>query len=92
MLQSCSESDQDAATPIDADADNEIRIVLFGGAMATGIYVAEETGLFADEGISVSVKDTPNSTYLMTELVKGNYEMAQASIIVIRVEKGIDRR
>jgi ABC-type nitrate/sulfonate/bicarbonate transport system substrate-binding protein len=48
--------------------------------MATGIYVAEETGLFADENLAVSVKDTPNSIYLMTELVKGNYDIAQASI------------
>jgi ABC-type nitrate/sulfonate/bicarbonate transport system substrate-binding protein len=54
--------------------------VLFGGIMATGIYVAEETGLFADENLAVSVKDTPNSIYLMTELVKGNYDIAQASI------------
>jgi ABC-type nitrate/sulfonate/bicarbonate transport system substrate-binding protein len=58
----------------------DIRLVLFGGIMATGIYVAEDTGLFAEENINVSVKNTPNSIYLMTELVKGNYDIAQASI------------
>jgi ABC-type nitrate/sulfonate/bicarbonate transport system substrate-binding protein len=63
-----------------ASNQQEVRIVLFGGIMATGIYVAEDTGLFADENLVVSVKDTPNSIYLMTELVKGNYDIAQASI------------
>ena len=63
-----------------ASETREVRLVLFGGIMATGIYVAEETGLFAEENLAVSVKDTPNSIYLMTELVKGNYDIAQASI------------
>jgi ABC-type nitrate/sulfonate/bicarbonate transport system substrate-binding protein len=63
-----------------ASDTKEVRLVLFGGIMATGIYVAEETGLFAEENLSVSVKNTPNSIYLMTELVKGNYDIAQASI------------
>lgn len=58
----------------------EIRLVLFGGIMATGIYVAEDTGLFAKENLRVSIKNTPNSIYLVTELVKGNYDIAQASI------------
>jgi len=63
-----------------ASETKEVRLVLFGGIMATGIYVAEETGLFAEENLSVSVKNAPNSIYLMTELVKGNYDIAQASI------------
>ncbi len=68
--------------PVYADqtTGSEIRVVLFGGIMATGIYVAQDTGLFAQENLEVSVKDTPNSIYLMTELVKGNYDIAQASI------------
>ncbi|MCP4301158.1 MAG: ABC transporter substrate-binding protein [Gammaproteobacteria bacterium] len=63
-----------------AEEPREIRLVLFGGIMATGIYVAEDTGLFAEENLQVTVKNTPNSIYLMTELVKGNYDIAQASI------------
>jgi ABC-type nitrate/sulfonate/bicarbonate transport system substrate-binding protein len=63
-----------------ADEPRELKLVLFGGIMATGIYVAEETGLFAEENIEISVKNTPNSIYLVTELVKGNYDIAQASI------------
>jgi len=63
-----------------ASEPHELRLVLFGGIMATGIYVAEDTGLFAEENLQVSVKNTPNSIYLMTELVKGNYDIAQASI------------
>lgn len=63
-----------------AEQPRELKLVLFGGVMATGIYVAQDTGLFAQENLQVSVKDTPNSIYLMTELVKGNYDIAQASI------------
>ena len=67
-------------SPATASDTKQVRLVLFGGIMATGIYVAEDTGLFAEENLQVSVKDTPNSIYLMTELVKGNYDIAQASI------------
>jgi ABC-type nitrate/sulfonate/bicarbonate transport system substrate-binding protein len=67
-----------ACTP--EEQPQELRLVLFGGVMATGIYVAQDTGLFAQENLQVSVKNTPNSIYLMTELVKGNYDIAQASI------------
>jgi ABC-type nitrate/sulfonate/bicarbonate transport system substrate-binding protein len=63
-----------------ADELQEVKVVLFGGALAAGIYVAQDTGLFAEEGIEVSVKHTPDSIYLATELVKGNYDIAQASI------------
>ncbi len=55
-------------------------IVLFGGSMATAIYVAEDMGLFAEENLVVNVTDTPDSIHLMTELVKGTYDIAQASI------------
>lgn len=65
---------------IAAEQPRELKLVLFGGIMATGIYVAQDTGLFAQENLQVSVKNTPNSIYLMTELVKGNYDIAQASI------------
>ena len=63
-----------------ASENAELNIVLFGGSMATAIYVAEETGLFADENLVVNVTDTPDSIHLMTELVKGTYDIAQASI------------
>ena len=83
----CSKAPVPAPAPVKPVAETsetgeltEVRIVLFGGIMATGIYVAQDTGLFAQEGLFVSVKDTPNSIYLMTELVKENYEIAQASI------------
>lgn len=77
LLSACA---KDAAEEAKIEGPREIRIVLFGGVMATGIYVAQDTGLFARENIEVTVKDTPNSIYLMTELVNGNYEIAQASI------------
>lgn len=63
-----------------ASETKEINLVLFGGSMATAIYVAEDTGLFAEENLAVNVSDTPDSIYLMTELVKGTYDIAQASI------------
>ena len=63
-----------------ASESAELNIVLFGGSMATAIYVAEETGLFAEENLVVNVTDTPDSIHLMTELVKGTYDIAQASI------------
>ena len=63
-----------------ASETKELNVVLFGGSMATAIYVAEDTGLFAEERLIVNVTDTPNSIHLMTELVKGTYDIAQASI------------
>ena len=57
-----------------------VRVVLFGSVVATGVYVAHDLGYFTDEGLDVSIEHTPTSKYLVTELVKGTYQIAQASI------------
>ena len=48
--------------------------------VATGVYVAHDLGYFTDEGLDVSIEHTPSSKYLVTELVKGTYQIAQAPI------------
>ncbi len=63
-----------------ASETKELNVILFGGSMATAIYVAEDAGLFEAENLLVNVNDTPDSIHLMTELVKGTYDIAQASI------------
>ena len=57
-----------------------VRVVLFGSVVATGVYVAHDLGYFTDEGLDVSIEHTPSSKYLVTELVKGTYQIAQAPI------------
>jgi len=61
-------------------AETKVEVILFPGVLATGVFVARDLGLFADEGLEVEIEHTPNSKYLVTELVKGTYQIAQASI------------
>ncbi len=66
--------------PAHAGEPAPIKLILFEGINASGIYVAQDKGFFAQEGLQVEISDTPNSIYLMTGLIDGTYQMAQASI------------
>jgi ABC-type nitrate/sulfonate/bicarbonate transport system substrate-binding protein len=64
-----------------AIAQNQvIEAVIFAGASATSIYVAQEKGFFAREGLEVKVTATPNSTFQMTNLINGKFQVASTAL------------
>jgi len=62
-----------------AAAAEKIRLIIFRSASALASYVAEDRGIFKKHGLDVSIKPTPNSTYMMTNLIDGNYDIASSA-------------
>ena len=53
-----------------------LEVIVFAGASALPIYVAQDKGFFAKEGLTVNVTATPSSGYQMTNLINGKFQIA----------------
>lgn len=62
-----------------ASAAEKVRLIVFRSASALPSYVAVDQGIFAKHGLDVSIKETPNSVYMMTNLIDGNYDIASSA-------------
>ena len=63
-----------------AAAQQTIEVVLFAGTSAMPVYVAQDKGFFAREGLTVNVTPTPNSGFQMTNLISGKFHIAGTAI------------
>ena len=68
-----------AAFASPAAAAEKVRFIIFQSASALSSYVAEDNGIFKKHGLDVTIKPTPNSTYMMTNLIDGNYDIASSA-------------
>jgi hypothetical protein len=55
-------------------------MINFAGGCNLPIWMTEREGLFAAEKISVKIDFTPGSTYQLTHLIAGNYDMGFTAI------------
>jgi ABC-type nitrate/sulfonate/bicarbonate transport system substrate-binding protein len=62
-----------------ATAADKIRLIIFQSASALASYVAEDHGVFKKHGLDVTIKPTPNSGYMMTNLIEGKYDIASSA-------------
>ena len=62
-----------------AAAAEKVRFIIFRSASALASYVAEDHGFFKKHGLDVSIKATPSSKYMMTNLIDGNYDIASSA-------------
>jgi len=53
-----------------------LEVIVFAGASALPIYVAQEKGFFAKEGLTVNVTATPSSGFQMSNLINGKFHIA----------------
>src|SRR4051812_47305288 len=67
-----------AACP--AHAQTKLEMVGFGGASNLPVWVAQERGLFAKQGLEVKFDRTPSSGALFKNLMAGKYQIATAAI------------
>ena len=63
-----------------ASAQQTVEVILFAGASAMPVYVAQDKGFFTREGLKVNVTPTPNSGYQMSNLIAGKYNIAGTAI------------
>ena len=62
-----------------AQAADKIRFIIFQSSSALASYVAEDRGIFKKHGLDVTITPTPNSTYMMTNLIDGKYDIASSA-------------
>ena len=66
-----------------------LEVIVFAGASAMPIYVAQDKGFFAKEGLTVNVTATPSSGFQMTNLINGKFDIAgTASDNMIAYQEG----
>jgi ABC-type nitrate/sulfonate/bicarbonate transport system substrate-binding protein len=57
-----------------------VNLIVFPGGFNWPIWVAEEKGLFAKNGIEVKVTPTPSSVFQLTNLIAGKFDIAMTAI------------
>jgi len=74
--------------PAFAQISSEVTVNVFPGGFNWAIYVAQERGLFENNGIRVKVQATPGSVAQMTGLSEGKFDIAMTAVdnIVAYVE------
>ena len=57
-----------------------VSVIVFPGGFNWPVYVAEEKGLFAKHHLAPKITPTPNSTFQMTGLIEGKFDIAMTAI------------
>lgn len=64
------------ATSKSGREETALRVIVFPNTTVLPLYVGETHGFFADEGLGVEITVTPTSTYQITKLYAGEYDIA----------------
>ena len=57
-----------------------VSVIVFPGGFNWPIWVAQDKGYFASGGIEVSLTNTPNSVFQLTNLIEGKFDIAMTAI------------
>src|SRR6266446_3011522 len=57
-----------------------VNVIVFPGGFNWPIWVAQEKGLFAKNGLDVKVTPTPSSVFQLTNLIEGKFDIAMTAI------------
>jgi ABC-type nitrate/sulfonate/bicarbonate transport system substrate-binding protein len=57
-----------------------VNLIVFPGGFNWPVWVAQEKGLFAKNGIAVKVTPTPSSVFQLTSLIDGKFDIAMTAI------------
>lgn len=63
-----------------AAQERNVEVVIFAGTSAMPLYVAQDKGFFAREGLKVNITPTPNSGFQMTNLISGKFHIAGTAV------------
>ncbi len=69
-----------AATLCGAAGAQTIEAIVFAGNSAMPLYVAQDKGFFAREGLTVNVQPTPSSGFQMANLIAGKFHVAGTAV------------
>src|SRR5258705_8541426 len=57
-----------------------VNLIVFPGGFNWPIWVAQEKGLFARNGLQVRITPTPSSVFQLTNLIDGKFDIAMTAI------------
>ena len=57
-----------------------LSVIVFPGGFNWPIWVAQEKGLFHQNGVAVTITPTPNSVFQLTGLIDGRFDIAHTAI------------
>jgi ABC-type nitrate/sulfonate/bicarbonate transport system substrate-binding protein len=63
-----------------AEAPVKLQVIVFPGGFNWPLWVAQERGLFAAQGLQVDLTNTPNSVVQMTGLIESKFDIAMTAI------------
>jgi ABC-type nitrate/sulfonate/bicarbonate transport system substrate-binding protein len=66
--------------PASAQSLQAVSVIVFPGGFNWPIWVAQEHGYFAKNGVEVTLTDTPNSVFQLTNLMDGKFDIAVTAI------------
>jgi len=69
-----------AGGPSLAQAPSKLRVIVFPGGFNWPLWVAQEKGLFAAQGLQVELTNTPNSVVQMSGLIDGTFDIAMTAM------------
>ncbi len=58
----------------------ELKVIIFPGGFNWPIWVGQEQGFFARQALDVKTINTPNSTFQLTGLIKGDFDIAMTAL------------
>ncbi|RWM45482.1 ABC transporter substrate-binding protein [Mesorhizobium sp.] len=59
-----------------AGGENPLELIVFPGGFNWSLFVANEKGFFADNGVAVNITPTPDSKFQMAGLIDGRFDIA----------------
>jgi ABC-type nitrate/sulfonate/bicarbonate transport system substrate-binding protein len=68
------------ASPPQSPPLRTVNLIVFPGGFNWPIWVAQEKGLFAQNGIEVKITPTPSSVFQLTNLIDGKFDIAMTAI------------
>jgi ABC-type nitrate/sulfonate/bicarbonate transport system substrate-binding protein len=69
-----------SCAPLPPAPPETINLIVFPGGFNWPIWVAQEKGLFAKNGIEVRITPTPSSVFQLTNLIDGKFDIAMTAI------------
>jgi ABC-type nitrate/sulfonate/bicarbonate transport system substrate-binding protein len=69
-----------SCAPLPPAPPKTVNLIVFPGGFNWPIWVAQEKGLFAKNGLEVKVTPTPSSVFQLTNLIDGKFDIAMTAI------------
>jgi len=69
-----------SCAPLPPAPPKTVNLIVFPGGFNWPVWVAQEKGLFAKNGIEVRITPTPSSVFQLTNLIDGKFDIAMTAI------------